>query len=164
MDDQIAEEKPLAPSITLTEKTLEYLKSAAGWTKFLAILGFVACGLMASGGLLATIVFSFVGNEMDMMPFPPVILGLLYLVLAGVYFLPAFYMYNFSSKTQQAITLFSTGHMEEAVKNIKSYFKFVGIFVIVMISLYIVAIIGMILSFAFFQDGIMEWQQQSIIQ
>jgi hypothetical protein len=122
-------------------RTRELLTTAGKWGRFLAILGFIGCGLMLLGGI---IFLAFVprmpgvGSEASL-------LVLIYVLGAVLYFLPTLYLYRFSAA---AIDTGRTGSPEDlynAALNIKKLLKFTGIMVIVVIGLYILAIVGAIL-------------------
>jgi hypothetical protein len=73
-------------------------------------------------------------------------LGLVYIVMGGVLVMPALYLWQFSQKAEQAIAESNTEMMEQALNRMKSYWKFMGIFTIVMLVVSLlmvpVAVIG----------------------
>ncbi len=116
------------------------------------------------GGLIFGVVFSFIGDDMMPTPFPLGIFGFLYLIIAAVYFFPVFYLYKFATKAYEAVIGYNSNTLEVAVLNLKSYFKFIGILIIVMLSLYFVGIIVMIAGFSFFSNELMNMSQGAMIQ
>jgi hypothetical protein len=76
-------EKPEAKKVKLPEITLEslgYLNTTAKWTKFLAIMGFIAVGLMVLLGIFMGIMLSFTEKMSSLpFPFPMGLLGLIYI-------------------------------------------------------------------------------------
>lgn len=119
-----------------------YLRETAKWAKFLAIIGFIFMGLMVLGSLA---VFAFAGSIGSLMPFPIGGIGFLYLVLAGVYFFPIYYLLQFANKAKLALANNSTQSLTESMKNMKSLYKFMGIFTIVMLALYPIGIIATVI-------------------
>jgi hypothetical protein len=122
-------------------RTRELLTTAGKWGRFLAILGFIGCGLMLLGG----IIFLGVAPRIPGMGSEASIIIIFYIVGAVLYFLPTLYLFRFSSA---ALDTGRTGNPEDlynAALNIKKLLKFTGIMVIVIIGLYILAIIGAIL-------------------
>lgn len=115
-----------------------YLRETAKWAKFLAVIGFIFMGLMVLGSFA---VFAFAGSIGSLMPFPIGGIGFLYLVLAGVYFFPIYYLLQFANKAKHALASKSTQSLSESMKNMKSHYKFMGIFTIVMLALYPIGII-----------------------
>lgn len=133
------------PQITL--ESLGYLNTAAKWTKFLAILGFIGIGLMLIGGLIMSIVFHFIGDSMIQTHFPVSIsyLGFIYVILAAVYVLPLIYLNNFSNYIAKAVALRETEYLTIALLNLKKHLKYIGIMTIVFIFTYFIFIIGIML-------------------
>ena len=126
-----------------------YLSESAKWGKFLSIMGLILCGLMV---IIAFIIPSF------MVKVPPyngmsesfgsgmrVGLTVMYLIFAILFFFPCLYLNRFSVKMQAAAKAVSQENFEESLMNLKSMFKFYGIFTIIILSVYALAfIIGMI--------------------
>lgn len=126
-----------------------YLSETAKWGNILAIIGYVAMGMMALASLVMIVVFSFIDLET---PFPIWILGIVYLLLAGVYYIPVTYLYRFSDQIKLAVhrndeKLYTTGFA-----NLKSLFKFFGIFTLVLLGLYVLVLIGAV-ALQFFLAG-----------
>jgi len=124
------EEKPVA--LEVTENSKMYLKTAASWSKFMAILQFVAMGLIIFAALVALTVGSFMGSYTSV-PLPAI--GLCYLAIGVIMFFPAKYLYCFAQKTAKAVAINDTLEMEKAFKNMKSFWKFTGIMTIVILAL-----------------------------
>lgn len=115
-----------------------YVKETAKWAKFLAIVGFVFMGILV---LIAIITVVFSAAFSDQMPFPMSILGLVYILLAGVYSIPIYYLLQFANKAKSALLQRDTQTLSESFKNLKSHYKFIAIFTIVMLALYPIGII-----------------------
>ena len=139
-------ETPHSSSIPIPQITLEslgYLNTAAKWTKFLAILGFIVIGLMFLAGVVMGIAFSFLHTTgaFSNFPFPTYFLGFIYLILAAIYVLPVIYLNNFSNYISKAVAIRETEMLTTALRNLKSLAKYVGIMTIVLIASYFVFII-----------------------
>ncbi|WP_461640021.1 hypothetical protein [Labilibaculum euxinus] len=115
-----------------------YLRETAKWAKFLAIVGFIFMGFMVLGSF---VVFALAGSMASILPFPIGGIGFLYLVLAGVYFFPIYYLLQFANKAKLALAGKSTQSLTESMKYMKSHYKFMGIFTIVMLALYPIGMI-----------------------
>jgi hypothetical protein len=120
-------------ALEVTENSKTYLKSAAAWCKFLAILNFIGIGCMALGGSIAILPGSLVGSYTPV-PVPMALLGFVYLALAVILFFPALYLYRFSTKTPLSLATNNVFELEDALKDMKSYWKFRGILAIVAIA------------------------------
>ncbi len=141
MENLEAVEQENRNELVLEIQAEAYLRETRKWTKFLAILGFVFMGI----GVLGSIGM-FAASSM-MSAYTPVPMGgiaALYLILIGVYFFPIYYLLQFSNKAKEALITRSSQTLTEAMKYIKSHYKFVGIMTIVMLALYPIIIIGAI--------------------
>lgn len=137
----IEEEKRLS----INDLSKEYLTETRKWAYFLAIIGFVFTGLMVLASIIVGIVFSVMPVYDSPMPFPMPLFAILYLVLALIYFFPVYYLYQFSVKMKYALLQKAGDMLEISFGFLKSHYKFLGIFTIVMLVLYPVFIVGMIL-------------------
>ena len=68
--------------------------------------------------------------------------ALLYLVIAGLYCVPIYHLYKFSTDMNEALQNRRTYTLDSAFESLKSHYKFIGIFTIVIISLYILIFLG----------------------
>jgi len=134
--------------LTITDNSTKFLIEISKWTKFLSILGFVIIGIMVIGGLFAGTILSNIGTEL---PFPGFIIGLFYIFIALIYLFPVLYIYRFSTKLKIALSSMDSITLEAAFQNLKSHYKFIGIFTIVALGLYLVLGIGSFLIAAILQ-------------
>lgn len=127
----------------LTAESISYLLQAAKWGKFLAILGFIVAGLMAIAGILMSFVLNSLTDEMAPldMPFSPVVLSFIYIILAGIYLIPVIFLNSFSNHAIKAVNSSDTEKLTSSLKNLKNLFVFVGITTIVFIALYTIILI-----------------------
>jgi hypothetical protein len=65
-----------------------------------------------------------------------------YLIFAALWFFPCLYLYRFATQMQQAIQSNEQLKIQQSLRNLKSYFRFVGILFIVILSLYALGILG----------------------
>ena len=65
----------------------------------------------------------------------------IFLVLAAVYFFPILFLFRFSKHTAHAVHTLNTHELHKAFQNLKSYFVFLGVLIIIVLSFYIVALI-----------------------
>ena len=129
-------------SLEINEQSKDFLMETAKWAKFLAILGFVGMGFMVLAGLFSGAALSNLpGRATAMMPFSPMMISVFYIVLAVVYFFPVNFLYKFANNTKVAILSGNNGAMNEAFRYLKSHYKFMGIFTIVMFVLSIVFVL-----------------------
>ncbi len=120
-----------------------YLSEAAKWGKFLSIIGFILSGLMALMGLFAGSIFSSTLSQMEGMGagFGGSMFTLIYLVFAILWFFPCLYLFRFATKAQLALRSSEQQTLNNSFRNLKSCFRFMGIFTIIMLVLYAIVFV-----------------------
>ena len=131
----------LSNDLIINDISRANLGAAAKWGKFLAIVGFVFCGLMIVGGIAAQLVLPSTNSYGYSNSFLQYI-GIIYVVFAAILFFPCFYLMKFSNKMQDAIRVSNQESLDAAFINLKSMFKFYGIFTIVILIIYALAFLG----------------------
>ncbi|HUS02152.1 MAG TPA: DUF5362 family protein [Chitinophagaceae bacterium] len=130
----------LSNDLLISEISQSNLNTAAKWGKFLAIVGFVFCGLMLLGGLWAQVFLSksrTYAYESEGLKY----MWIGYAILAIICFFPCLYLFKFSNRTQAAIRTSSQENLDAAFMNLKSMFKFYGIFTIIILVIYALAFV-----------------------
>ena len=143
------ETKYVSPAATtselpqLTPESINFLLKAAKWGKFLAILGFIVCGLLIAGGIMMSFVLNMVSDEMIPlnMPFSPMVLSIFYIAIAGIYLIPVVFLNSFSNNAIKAVNFSSTEKMTTSLKSLKNLFVFVGISTVILLALYTIILI-----------------------
>jgi type III secretory pathway component EscS len=133
--------------LTLNDQSINYLKETAKWGKFLAILGFVLCGFMALLGVLMGTVFNRTSVPTGSLA-PQIGILVLYIAIGVIYLFPSLYLYRFSTKAMSALENLNNDELSEAFKNHKAFFKFIGVFSIIMLIGY-----GILLIFILLMGG-----------
>ncbi|MGV3459472.1 MAG: DUF5362 family protein [Flavobacterium sp.] len=142
----------------------DFLRTAAKWAMFLAILGFIGIALMVLFGLIALAAGSAVDSAayegMEGMEgvgaaarFSPMIGGVIYLVAAILYIFPVIYLYKFASNAKEAVNSNNSEKLTASLENLKSHYKFVGIATIITIVGSIAGVIAMAAMFASAMGG-----------
>lgn len=135
----------------LTTAAVGFLQESAKWSKFMAIIGFIGIGLMVLVSLFMAIGFSAMGaSTMPELPFSMSAFSIIYVVFAAIYFFPVYYLYQYATKTSAALHSKNRQLLTDGLENLKSHHKFLGIFTLIIVSLYgfifVFAILGGILS------------------
>ena len=135
----------------LTSAAVGFLQESAKWSKFMAIVGFVGIGLMVLVSLFMAIGFSSMGTaNMPELPFSMSVFSIIYVLFAAIYFFPVYYLYQYATKTSAALHSKNKQLLTDGLENLKSHHKFLGIFTLILVSLYgflfVFAILGGILS------------------
>ena len=128
-----------------------YLRETARWAKFVAIIGFVYCGLTAIFGLSATAIFSLFASltpGAEMAAGMGGFFAVIYIGIAVVNFFPCFYLFNFASRVRPALESNDQTRLDSAFKNLKSCFQFIGILMIIGLAFVALGILGVAASLA----------------
>lgn len=133
-NDNIFQEENL-----LNSEAKQYLLQTVGWTKFLSILGFVFTGL----GLLGVISLLGSGSALSYsmgLPFGTgffTVLMIFYILLILLYMYPIYCLYKFSTAIKGGIHSNSAVMIADGMKFQKRMYMFIGIFTIIMLSIYL---------------------------
>ncbi len=128
--------------VQVTAGMMDSMRSIKPWTKFLAVLGFVFVGLMVLLGAGFMLFASMFPHQKNMFPS---FMGFLYILFSILYFVPAFYLYKYSSAIADFLRSNGAGDLESALSYQKSFWKFVGILTLIGILLAILAIAAAII-------------------
>lgn len=121
----------------LTDQAFRYLDSGARWARFLAIVGYVGIGLMVLAALFAVVAGASYGRRgMYGSDVPVALMGFLYIIMAVLYFFPIHYLYNFATKAREAFVRRDAKTLEAAMRFMSLHYQFLGILMIIVLSLY----------------------------
>jgi len=144
-NDELQPNRPLQ----LDGMAQNLLQGTAKWAKFLAIVSFIGCGLMALTAITAGLWMTPMRSSMaasGTLPGSVFAMGsgiftATYLIMAAIYFLLALYLYRFATKAEQALLQGNNEALTESVGNLKNYFKINGILIIVALAFMALAIV-----------------------
>lgn len=132
--------------LTTNEGTKSVLLAIAKWAKIMAIISFVLCGL------LVIFAFSMKYVLQTAMPVgagsaPAMMMTVTYLLAAVITFIPALYLYNFSSRLPKAIASDDVAAVNSALNFHKKYYRFnvmvtMVVFAIVLLAMIVGIIVG----------------------
>lgn len=139
--------------LSIDHESHTHLGETARWAKFLAIVGFVTCGLIAImsffiGSILASSVFSAYGNSGISSVGEAFFTGI-YLIIAVIYFFPCLFLYRFSVRMKAALGSNDQVKLNQSLKSQKTLFKYMGIMTIVILSFYALGLLVVGLSAMF---------------
>ena len=134
--------------LKVDQQSISYLGEAARWAKFIAIIGFVFCGLMVMGSfflgtMLSTMLASTIGGYSGI---GGGFITFFYLIFAAIWFIPCLFLYRFGAQMQVAVKSNQQERLNYSLGNLKSYFKYIAVLFIIMLSIYALAIIGGIVT------------------
>lgn len=123
--------------LKISNSIKENLITTAKWARFLAIVGFIFVGILGIASLFLVVTSLASGYG------PLIFVSLIYVILTIVMLFPALYLIRFAVATEKGLNSNKQGEFDYAIENMKSLFKFSGIYTIVMIALYVVYIIAL---------------------
>ncbi len=148
--DQSAEQnqEPTLFGFGIDLSSRAHLGEAAKWARFLAIIGFIMCGLLALIGIFAGSVFSSMSSRYDdyggASAFGDgfgIIMILMYVGIAVIYFFPCLFLLRFANHMKNALNTDDQLTLNTSFQNLKIMFRYVGIVTIIIISFYILMIL-----------------------
>lgn len=129
-----------------------FLSEAAKWGKFLSIIGFIFCGILAIAAFFAPSLYlrlsAFNQLSSELATSVATTITVLYLAFAVILFFPCYYLNKFSVKMRMALQTANQENFEDSLKNLKSLLKFYGIFAIIVLSFYVLVFIIAMLGLA----------------
>ncbi|WP_338645965.1 DUF5362 family protein [Flavobacterium sp. KS-LB2] len=134
----------------LNESAKDFLKETAKWAYFLSILGYIGIGFIIFAALFAGTLFSTMGKMNPAMGAMGssfgMIMAVVYLLIAALYFFPVYYLNKFASNAKAAFKNNDAETLTTSLRYLKSHYKFIGIMTLVIFSLYLLMFVGMIIS------------------
>jgi Na+(H+)/acetate symporter ActP len=114
-------------NLKITQSIKTSLKSACDWAKVISIIQIVLLGIGMVGGLIAL--------------FWDPIVGFTILSVYGFLFFIALILLQFGIKTMKGIASSSQNEFEQGMEKLSLWFKIIGVFTIVITTLYLVFLI-----------------------
>jgi hypothetical protein len=131
-----------------TPQAIEILLQTRPWVRFLSVLGFIATALMAVVGLLGGgLGLAGAGGN------APAVVMLAYVPLSLVYFFPSLFLWRFAERISKLQTTKAASDMESALEAQRSFWRFVGIAVALVLALYVVLLGLMVPLMIFMRRG-----------
>ena len=134
------------------EECKSYVLSTSKWLKFFGIfmiigivcLVILAISFMSGGSALA----STLSGDLPEIKGVTAVTGVIYLIFAGIMVFPTIYIFRAANAGYAAVESNDDAQMVEFLKNTKSYWKFMGIYTIVLLAMviliFIIALIAVI--------------------
>jgi uncharacterized protein DUF5362 len=130
--------------LTIDTDSKSHLAESARWAKFLAIVGFVVCGLVVLIGIFAgSIIASFTNLNRDFGDSAAdtsglgVVLAIMYIGFAVLYFFPCLFLFRHANYMKNALATNNQETLNKSFQNLKVMFRYVGILTIIVLSIYL---------------------------
>lgn len=127
-------------NLSLTETAKSFLIETAKWTNFLAIMGFIMIGIMVIFAFVISVSASTIPGFAEA-GISGGIFGFIYLIFAGVYYIPISYLYKFSKNLKSSFANNDEMALEKGFEYLKSHYKFMGVLTIIMLAFYALAFV-----------------------
>ena len=139
----IPKQKPILQleELKLTTDAKRYLKETASWSFFLSILGFIGLAFLFVGSFFVKSIYDSFPPQQAVPIDMGTYLTITYFLLSVIFFFPIYYLFQFSRKMKTALKTKDDITIESAFKMLKSHYKFVGVFYIIILSIYLLLIL-----------------------
>ena len=126
------------------ERAVSMLRQTKPWVRFISVMMFIGSAFMVLGGLIMMI-----SGAAGVGPAAGVgaVIGVVYIVMALFYIIPAVFLWRYADRIALFVQERSTGALASALEAQKSFWKFVGILMLVVMAIYAVIIVFTILAF-----------------
>lgn len=140
----------------LDENAKSHLKETAKWTKLLSIVGFVTVGFLILFGLVMMFSIGSLGDKYSQisgMGSMGAVMGIVYILMAGLYLYPILKLYHFSDFAKKALASHDSHMLTQALEAQKSMYKFMGILTVIVLAIYAIIIVFTLIGLAAFVGG-----------
>lgn len=127
--------------IEIEQQTLDQLNTARKWAMFLSIVGFIFLGLLLIMGLIAGTFLKIFNSGGQGVGIPEVFVFIFMLLLAIIYFFPVLFLFRFSKLTSLAIQSLDKQVLHKAFANLKYYFVYIGVLIILVLAFYFIVLV-----------------------
>ena len=146
MEEIVQEKIVVERQPAITDEALGFLKSSTGWAQFLAVVNFICCGLLILFGIILLVLSFVMPAGMMASGFKTASMGALtggmlvfmsifYLVMGGIGFVVAYYLYKFASASKRAVLMKDSDLLTQGIFALNKYFKITGILTIAILVL-----------------------------
>jgi hypothetical protein len=74
-------------------------------------------------------------------PFPPIVLSIIYMIIALIYIVPVIFLNTFCNNVIKAAKHGSSGHLTASLRSLKNLFVFIGVSTVVILSIYLISLV-----------------------
>ena len=154
MEDRILDNSLTTGVLKITPEIKKYLMTTAKWSKFISIVSFIFIGLflLIMVGMLVFGISSFPADMTGGLAMTPILIT--YIIITLLYLMPTLYLYRFSSNMKRALLHDNDENLRISFMNLKSCFSFMGIFMAIVLGIYVLLFVfGLLFGGAAFLGG-----------
>jgi small-conductance mechanosensitive channel len=149
--DIIDSHTPVEPQgLLLLPEAQDFLLETGKWARFLGVIAYISAALVVLCGLFFATFMSAISRlptaTSTMPKFFGSWLGVLYILIGVFHFFVGRYLHQFGTKVKEGVSYQDTDAISTALGKLKSLFKLGGITTIVVLSLYVLIIVGVIIG------------------
>lgn len=123
------------------DRSASMLLQTKPWVRFISIMMFIGSVFMVLAGI-----FMMVSGAAGGPPGVSVGVGVVYIAMASIYTIPAVFLWKYADRIALFVQERSTGTLASALEAQKSFWKFVGILMLVIMAIYAVIIVFAIVA------------------
>jgi amino acid transporter len=139
-------------SLSIEPRTKSHLENIAKWAKFLSLAGMVLLAFAVVGSFMSISIISktrpYIESQQEQEVLQSVRIGTIIgaLIIILISFFPLLFLLRFSAQLKRALAGDNQEALNLAFQNLKRYFRYLGIMLIVIIAIYGVSLLA---TFAF---------------
>lgn len=136
------------PSATagITPRMIELLSKTRPWVLLISILGFIVTGLMVLGGIGMAAMTAMSGGGGAEMAGMGVGMGLVYLLVAVIYFFPCWFLLKYAGAIRNLVDGGGARAMEDALDRQYSFWRLIGVLTLVGIVIYAIILVVVVIA------------------
>jgi len=127
--------------IEIGPEALKNLDVTRKWTTFLSVLGFIFLGLIIVAGLATSLFLTTFKSQQANLGIPEWLMIVVFIVIGILYFFPIFFLFRFSRNTRDGIHNHDPEKLTKGFRNLRLYFAYLGIMVILVLTVYFMLLI-----------------------
>jgi hypothetical protein len=127
--------------------TIAQLAGTKPWVRFMSVLLWIGVAFMLLAGAGMGVVSVMGAGKATTGPFGGkelIFFAIIYGVMAFVYIFPAIKLWKYANRIGSLGASHSVADLDAALNEQRSFWKFIGVMTIIMLSLYLVAVIGFV--------------------
>jgi hypothetical protein len=127
--------------IEIGPEALKNLNVTRKWTTFLSVLGFIFLGLIIVAGLATSLFLTTFKSQQANLGVPEWLMIVVFIVIGILYFFPIFFLFRFSRNTRDGVQNRDPRKLTKGLRNLRLYFAYLGIMVILVLTVYFMLLI-----------------------
>jgi hypothetical protein len=131
--------RPSDTAGSVPPEIVDLMRQTKPWVTFMAIVGFIGVVFIFIAGLA----IALFGKSMGKGGLPPAA-GAIYWALGGLYIFPSLYLFRYGTAIRRVLDGAGMPALTEALGRQKSFWRFVGISMAVVMVIYALALVGMV--------------------